>query len=52
MSTEIYFLILFEKNYVSLTNNVFLGEKNEVNPLKTDLSEVADKLHKSRFTLI
>lgn len=43
--TEIYLLILFEINYVSLTNNVFLDGKNEVNHMKIKLSETADELH-------
>lgn len=44
MFTEIHFLILFERDYVSLTNNVFLDDKNEANFMKIDFSEVADKL--------
>ena len=49
VATEIYFLILFERNYVNQTNNVFLEDKNEANDMKTDLPEAANKFHKSSF---
>lgn len=44
VATEIYLAILFERNYVNLTDNVFLGDKNEVNHVKINLSEAANKL--------
>lgn len=48
-----YILILFERNYVSLTNNTFLDDKNEASFMTIDLSQVAViTLHKSSFTLL
>ena len=52
VATEIYFLILFERNYVSQTNTVFLDDKHEVSDMKTDLPKAVNKFRKSSFTLI
>ena len=52
VATEIYFLILFERNYVSQTNTVFLDDKHEAIDMKTDLPKAVNKFRKSSFTLI
>lgn len=52
VATEIYLVILFERNYVNLTNNVFLDDKNEVNHMKINLSEAANKLLYVRAVLL
>lgn len=52
VATEIYFLILFERNYVSQTNTVFLDDQHEASDMKTDLPEAVNKFCKSSFTLI
>lgn len=52
MGTEIYLLILLERNYINLTTNVLLDEKNEVNHMKINLSEAADKLLYTRVVLL
>lgn len=52
VAPEIYFLILFERNYVSQTNTVFLDDKHEASDMKTDLPKAVNKFHKSSFTLI
>lgn len=44
VATEIYLLILFERNYVSLNSNVVLDDKNEVNHMQINLSKAANKL--------
>ena len=52
VATEIYFLILFERNYVSQPNTVFLDDKHEAIDMKTDLPKAMNKFRKSSFTLI
>lgn len=52
VAAEIYLVILLERNYVNLTNNVFLDDKNEVNHMKINLSEAANKLLYVRAALL